>query len=156
MKRFFILVLAIGAVWLAPRLSTPAMDVGKLEPVEAVHLTKTAGALHVETDSGSVGQGKTLAEAVADLQNGASAQVFLGSADKLLVTGDMTEFWPEIFEEFRPACQVCVAEERVDLAQAAAYLDIHPTGLTLTQLRGGKENWQRLVMEEGRGRLVPN
>ena len=38
MKRFFILALAIGVVWLAPRLSTPAMDVGKLEPVEAVDI----------------------------------------------------------------------------------------------------------------------
>lgn len=156
MKRFLILVLTIGAVWLAPRLSTPAMDVGKLEPVEAVHLTALDGLLHVQTDSGSVGQGKTLAEAVADLQNGASAQVFLGSADKLLVTGGMEEYWLEIFEEFRPACQVCLAAENVDLAQAAEYLEIHPTGLTLTQLRGGKENWKRLVIEEGRGWLVPN
>lgn len=155
MKRMLWIALAIAAAWTLPRLTHPAVNIGKLEPAEAVRISETAGGIRVETDSGSIGEGTTLEEAVEDLRNGAPAEVFLETADKLILSGDLTKYWEEIFRRFRPACQVCLAEGDLDLAEAAKYLDIHPTGQTLGRLRGGLGEMVELRIEEGRGRLVP-
>lgn len=154
-KRILSAALAVAAVWALPRLSHPAVDIGKLEPVEAVHLIGTETGIRVETDSGASGEGGTLAKAVADLREGTAGKVFLETADKLLISGDVGAYWPEIYELFRLNSQVCLAGEEIDLVEAAAYLDTHPPGQTLAQIRGGIENWSMLTMHEGRGRLVP-
>lgn len=155
MKRFLGAALAVAAVWLIPRLSHPAVDIGKLEPVEAVHLIRTEAGIRLETDTGRSGEGRTLAEAEANLREGTAAEVFLETADKLLISGDMSPYWPEIYEQFRLNSQVCFAGEPIELTEAAAYLDTHPAGQTLAQIRGGLENWSILTIQEGRGRLVP-
>lgn len=155
LKRIFLAFLAGAAVWFMPRLEHPATDIGRLEPVEAVRLTVTESGVLLETDTGSSGAGKTLEEAAADLKNGAPGEVFLETADKLLITGDLGTNWETVYELFRPGCQVCAVQGEVDLIQAAAYLEVHRSGLNLGQLRGNLGTWSELIMEEGRGRLVP-
>lgn len=155
MKRILGAALAVAAVWLMPRLSHPAVDIGKLEPVEAVLLIGTKNGIRLETDTGASGEGKTLEEAVEALREGASGEVFLETADKLLISGDVSSYWPEIYGLFRPNSQVCFANANIDLTEAAAYLEMHPAKQTLAQIRGGLENWSVLTMQEGRGRLVP-
>lgn len=153
-KRILGAALVLAAVWGLPRLSHPAVDIGKLEPVEAVRLTAMENGIRVETDTGAKGMGRTLEEAVADLRKGTAGEVFLETADKLLISGDLTEFWNEIFALFRPACQVYLTEDEVDLNEAAEYLDTHPSGQTLGRLRGGLGELPVLKMQEGRGQLV--
>ena len=155
MKRILCAALALAAVWGLPRLSHPAVYIGRLEPVEAVHLTATDSGLRLETDTGASGEGKNLGEAIAALREHDADEVFLETSDKLLITGDVDPYWPEIYEVFRPGCQVCLIAENTDLGEASAYLDTHPTPQTLGRLRGGLENWMILKMEEGRGQLVP-
>lgn len=155
MKRIIGAALAVAVVWLMPRLAHPAVDIGKLEPVEAVLLTETENGIRLETDTGASGEGKTLAEAVEALREGASGEVFLETADKLLICGDVSAYWQEIYGLFRPACQVCLADEEINLEEATAYLDVHPADQTLARIRGGLENWSILTMQEGRGQLVP-
>lgn len=152
MKKLVWAVIVLAAVWGLPRLSHPAVDIGKLEPVEVVRLTRIAGGIAVETDSGRMGKGVSLHKAVADLRSGADAEIFLDTADKLILSGNMDGYWEEIFALFRPACQVCRGTAMLELKEAGYYMEIHPSGQTLGELRGGSGELLRLTIEEGRGR----
>ena len=155
MKRIFWLIGIAAAVWGLPRLSHPAVDVGKLEPVEAVLLTFGGSGVEVETDTGAKGHGPSLQDAVEDLRRGAETQVFLDTAGKLLISGEAGENWNEIYTLFRPSCLVCKAEGDVDLKTAAAYLAVHKPEMNLNRLRTGASSWQVFRIEEGRGCLEP-
>ena len=154
MKRILWAAAVAAAVWGLPRLSHPAVDIGKLEPVEAVLLTAEGNEIIMETDTGAKGVGNTLEEAVADLREKSDAEVYLDTANKLLLKGNMERYWPEIVDRFRPSCRVCTVEGQVDLEMAAKYLSVHKPELTLNQWRSGERQLQKLIMEEGRGWLV--
>ena len=153
MKKLGLILLIGAAAWLMGRLPHPAVDIGKLEPVEVVLLTATDQGIRMETDTGAWGEGETLEDAVTTLKQADSSEVFLDTAEKVLIRGDMTNYWAEIWVHFRPAAQVCLVRDEVDLQEAADYLTMHPTGLTLGKLRAGLGEWKTLTITEGRGRL---
>ena len=64
MKKYFWGILALAAVWMIPRLSHPAVDIGKLEPVETMLLTVEEQGISIKTDTGAEGYGVTLEGAV--------------------------------------------------------------------------------------------
>lgn len=148
-------LLAAAALWALSRLPHPATDIGKLDPVSAVLLTRTETGIRVDTEGGAWGEGVTLADAVEQLKRASSKEVFLETADKILISGNMSGYWEEIYVLFRPACQVCRVIGKPDLKEAAAYLTLHPTNQTLGMLRGGLGKREILILSEGRGILVP-
>ncbi len=145
----------VAAALVLPRVGMPGVDIGTLEPVEVIRLTTTAAGIRVETDTGRWAEGRNLQEATMLLQEQAERRIFLDTADKILLTGDMEPHWAEIWGLFRPASQVCLAQGTMDLAEAGAYLETHRTALTLGQAQDGAEVEQILQMEEGRGWLAP-
>lgn len=147
-------IAALAALWALSRLPHPATDIGKLEPVSTVLLTRTESGIRVETDSGAWGEGVTLHNAVDQLKTAASKEIFLETADKILLHGDMTGYWEEIFGLFRPSCQLCRVIGQPDLKEAGEYLSLHPTDQTLGTARGGLGKRQILILSEGRGILV--
>ena len=153
MKKLGLILLLGAAAWLMNRLPHPAVDIGKLEPVEVVLLSATDRGIRLDTDTGAWGEGATLNAAVADLKQADSGEVFLDTAENVLIRGDMAAYWQEIWAHFRPAAQVCRMEGEMDLQEAADYLTMHPTGLTLGKLRAGLGEWKTLTITEGRGRL---
>lgn len=155
MKRALWLAVVLAAVWGLPRLSHPAVDIGKLEPVETVLLILEKDGIRVETDTGAVGFGDTLEDSVEKLRRSSATEVYLDTTSKLLVAGEAGEHWKDVMDFFRPSCVVCLADEGIDLEQATEYLSVHKPEMTLNRLRAGERNWQRLYMEEGRGRLEP-
>lgn len=150
MKRWLQVGVIFAAALILPRLSHPATDVGKLEPAAVVQITRTDNWVVLQTDTGASGSGRTLAEAAEDLQAGAAAEVFLDTAEYLLIEGDVSE---EILEFFRPGCYVCRVEGQVDLEEAVRYLSVHRPEQTLTRLRAGEVLEQTLRTEEGKWRL---
>lgn len=148
-------ILVVAALWVLSRLPHPATDIGKLEPVSIVQLTRTDSGIRVDTDSGAWGEGMTLANAVEQLKRASSKAVFLETADKVLISGNIRDYWEEIYGLFRPACQICWVIGSPDLKEAGQYLSIHPTDQTLGQLRGGLGKREILILSEGRGILVP-
>lgn len=155
MKKWFWWLGALALVWVAPRLNHPAVDLGNLTPVEVIALNVENGQVEIRTDTGDVGQGDDLAQAVENLKAQAPRALFLESGDKLLVSGEVEGLWQEIFGLFRPNCQICLAEENLDLDLAGAYLNAHPVPQTLGNLRGTGVIKYQLEIKEGRGRLVP-
>lgn len=155
MKRVIWLAVLGAAVWGLPRLSHPAMDIGKLEPVETVLLETGESGIRIRTDSGATGWGKTLEDAIADLEQSTSSELFLDTTSKLMIAGELEPYWQEIQDTFRPSARICRVEGQVDLEEATEYLSVHQPKMTLNSLRVGENNWQILTIKEGRGQLVP-
>ena len=149
MKRILWLIGLAAAVWGLPRLSHPAVDVGKLDPVETLLLTFEESGVTVETDTGKKGQGSTFGNAVEDLYRNGDTEIFLDTTANLLISGEAGESWEEIYALIRPSCRICKVEGSVDLKKATEYLSVHKPNLSLNRLRSGLGKWETLRRKEG-------
>lgn len=134
MKKWLFLAAVLTAVAVLSRRPHPARDVAKLEPVQVVYIRIDGAEFSVETDTGAKGTGATLTEAAADMKANATGEIFLDTAEFLLLHPAVP-----ITEEFhtllRPTCKVTFTTAAPDLQAASAYLTIHSPPVTLAQLR---------------------
>ena len=134
MKKWLLLTAALITVAILSRRPHPARDVAKLEPVQAVYVYSNGGAICIETDTGAKGAGKTLTEAANHMKASASGEIFLDTAEFLLLDPTIP-----IAEEFhtllRPTCKVTVTHATPDLQAASTYLTTHTPPITLSDLR---------------------
>ena len=134
MKKWLVFAAAVTAVAILSRRPHPARDVAKLEPVQAVYIYQKNGTLCIETDTGAAGSGKTLTEAAADLKASASGEIFLDTAEFLLIDPEVT-ITTDFHTLLRPTCGVTFTHATPDLQAAADYLTIHQPFVTLLELR---------------------
>ena len=134
MKKWLYLAAVLTAVGILSRLPHPAKDIAKLKPVRAVYLYMELEKLHIETDTGDSGSGTTLAEAYSDMRSGADGEIFLDTAEFLILDPAIcvTE---DFFRLLRPACKVVYSERKPDLKAVSDYLAIHTPKTTLAHLR---------------------
>ena len=134
MKKWLFLTAVLIAVAVVSHRPHPARDVAKLEPVQTLYVYIDGTELAIETDTGARGTGKTLTEAATSMKANASAELFLDTAEFLLLHPAVP-----ITEEFhtllRPTCKVTFTTTTPDLQAASAYLTIHSPPVTLAQLR---------------------
>ena len=144
MKRSLICIAVLVLSLLVPEYRT---DVGKLIPVNLIYIYEEEGVV-LETDTGNEGRGDTLEEAIRDLKETASGEIFLDTADYLLTESEdlaliMTEY-------LNGSVRVCITEESLDLEQAAEYLQVHrPKG----KLKTAKEEGIREQLTETEGQM---
>lgn len=147
MKKLLYLAVAVAILTghsLAPFQGT---DVGKLYPVEVLYIEKRNGQFEIWADSAVTGRGTTIADAVYDLHRVTPGNVFLETANYLLLSQNM-EVKPEDFWDYlRPACLIYFCEEKPALESVAKLLESHPSGVTLLNWRNGAENFPLLVQE---------
>ena len=134
MKKWLFLAAAFAAVGILARLPHPAKDISALEPVRLVYVYEAAGALHIETDTDAYGSGKTLTEASEAMRVGADGEIFLETAEFLLLDPDVP-VTAAFFDLLRPSCKVFYTKARPDLAASAQYLSVHPPKQRLRDLR---------------------
>lgn len=134
MKKGLYLAAAIAGFGILARLPHPARDISKLEPVRLVYIYEEAGKVCMETDTGDHGSGETLTEAEADMRARADGEIFLETAEFLLLDPDVS-IRADLFALLRPACKVFYTRERPDLAASARFLAAHPPENTLRELR---------------------
>ena len=134
MKKWLIFLAVLTAVAILSRRPHPARDVARLEPVQAVYIYQKNGTLCIETDTGAAGSGKTLTEAAADLKASASGEIFLDTAQFLLIDPEVT-ITADFHTLLRPTCGVTFTHATPDLQAAADYLTIHQPFVTLLELR---------------------
>ena len=134
MKKWLFLAAAVAAVAILSHRPNPARDVARLEPVQAVYIYQKNGTLCIETDTGAAGSGKTLTEAAADLKASASGEIFLDTAQFLLIDPEVT-ITADFHTLLRPTCKVTLTETPPDLQAASVYLPIHTPPITLSELR---------------------
>ena len=134
MKKWLLPIAALAAVAVFSRLPHPARDIADLKPVRAVCIHMEGRSLHIETDTGDAGAGTDLTEACADLRSKADGEIFLDTAEFLILTPEVP-ITGEIFALLRPDCRVAYSDREPDLERIADYLTTHPPPGTLARLR---------------------
>ena len=145
MKRVVIYLLLLSAVALMPMRGT---DVGQLHPVELVHLYMEEDVVAIATDTGAVGRGRTVEEAVANLNATTAGIVFLDTAQYLLLSESAKLLYPAMANYLKPKVRVCTVENGIDLHEAASYLDIHKPSVRLKDMNDA-EQLENLTIEGG-------
>ena len=127
MKKWLFLpgLLAAG---LLLRLPHPARDIARLEPVRAVYLYRYDGLTTIETDTGTTGTGPDLESAYADLRNNADREIFLDTAEFLILT-PAVPITDDFYELLRPTTRVVFSNEKSNLETVSDYLTLHPPGV---------------------------
>lgn len=134
MKKWLIPIAVLAAVAVFSRLPHPARDIADLKPVRAVYIHMEGRTLHIETDTGDSGAGADLTEASADLRAKADGEIFLDTAEFLLLDPEVP-IAEELCTLLRSDCRVTFTDAPPDLEKSAAYLSQHPPKLTLARLR---------------------
>lgn len=134
MKKWLYLIAAFLAVGVLSRLPHPARDVAKLDPVQTVYIYIEKGNYHICTDTGDQGTGPDLPAAEADLRANASKEVYLDTAEFLILDPE-TPITDDFFTLLSPSCRVCYTQTTPDLPNAAQFLSAHTPTLRLSHLR---------------------
>lgn len=154
MKRWLLCAAGIlaAAAWFG--LPFDDVDVGQLRPLELIAVSVEQGQIRISTDTGDLGQGNSVAEAYADLKQTSPGEIFLDTADYLVLTKDAQALWAEVASYLRPACEICLSNGVVDPEAAAQYLEAHKPGQTIRDYQAGGGPLPLLDTTEGRLRLV--
>lgn len=138
MKKLLVALLAAGVLAGMGLLPFRAVDAAKLLPVKTVIVTKAGEEYVVDIGAGVRAAGRTLREALDRLREELSGEAFLPTAEQVVITEPADGAVEAVAEvsEFRPAAGVWLTPEPMpDAAALGAYLDAHPSGLTLLELR---------------------
>ena len=104
-------------------------DIGQLRPVEVVQLYAKGNLLFLKTDTGDVGWGVTVEEAVKKLKETTPGKIYLDTADYLLLEEGVDECLPQLKRYLKKHTKVVCGPEGLNLEETAAYLRIHrPSG----------------------------
>ena len=134
MRRWIIWLPMLVLLGVLSRMPHPARDVARLEPVRTVCITVEAGKVCIETDTGDKGTGKDLPEAAADLKENADGEIFLETAEFLILDPNV-QITEDLFVLLRPDCSVVFCDDHLDLKTAADYLSVHKPQRMLAHLR---------------------
>ena len=106
-------------------------DVGKLIPVEVIVVSETDGMVAVRTDTGNQGQGDTLRDAFADLQDTAPGTIYLDTAEYLLLEQGAAYDVADLQTYLKANTKVCAAQPGILVDGIAEYLSVHDPGVRL-------------------------
>lgn len=119
--RILLYVCILGLLFFAP---VERLDVSKLEPVQTVAIKVQEQQVVIETDTKNRGQGKTVPEAVADLEENTPGVIYLDTAQYLLLTEEATKYREQLKEYMRPTVRVSLWDGEGDVENAAKFLDV--------------------------------
>ncbi len=127
-------------------------DIGKLKPVEVVHMYKERNVVILKTDTGDLGMGKSVGEAYRNLKETTAGTIFLDTADYLLVEESAKGEIGAMGRWLKPSVRMCYAGRGIDLVAAAAYLRTHIPRTKLKE-NGSTHTVEELVERNGRMHL---
>ena len=154
MKRWIVYGAALAAAVCLTGNRSAGIDVGKLEPIEVVRINVTGLNVRIETDTGRKGAGRSLEMAVMDMKRSADRELFLDTADYLLIDKEGVDLMAELAEMLRPSCKVCLENGEAELEGVGAFLTIHDPKMTLLEYRKTRQVLPKLLTVEGRMYLV--
>lgn len=142
-----IVVLFLGALDLLPFRSKELAD---LLPVKTVIITRSGAEYTVDVGAGVKAVGDTLSEALKRLQEQTSEDLFLPTAEQVVLTEPADEAAEAVAEEsaFRPAAGICrTPDPAPDPNALGRYLQTHPSDYTIVDLQA--------AIAEGREPEIP-
>ena len=128
MKRIILYCILLVAVTVIP---VKQLDVGDLEPVQAVWIYRREENVVLQTDTEDFGVGETVAEALKDLEENCLGIIYLDTAEFLLVTENTQELIPELGQHLKGSVRVCLWDGKGSVEDAARYMDAHKIGCKL-------------------------
>ena len=154
MKKFtwvIVTALIVIAFW---EKSSAGTDVGKLLPVQVVMVSRDEEKVVVQTDTGDFGVGDTLTAAVEDMKASAPGEIFLETAEHLLLAPACMDVLEDAAALLRPSCTLCLVEGEPDMEKLGDFLKLHAPSVTLMEYKAGVRQLQTLKSVEGRMRVV--
>ena len=133
MKRIVIYCMILAAVCFVP---VQKQDVASLEPVQAVWMSLEDEKVTLLTDTGDVGTGGTVQEALTDMKSKSTGIIYLDTAEFLLVTQQAQQKIPELAELLKGSVRVCLWEGQGEITDAALYIQARKLGIRL-------DKWQK-------------
>ena len=118
------LLLYICILALLPFAPVQQLDVAKLEPVQTVAVSVEAGQVVIETDTQNRGQGRTIKEAVEDLEANTPGVIYLDTAQYLLITEEAMRQCEELKSYMTQTVYVSLWDGKGSIETAAQYLEI--------------------------------
>lgn len=152
-KKLWYLLLGLAALTLY-LLPSPGQDAMTIRPVEVVCLTGEGNGVQILTDTGAAAGGTTLQDALERLHAEAAEEIFLDTADYLLIGEGCEDLLPEVMALLRPSCVVCRFRGKPQMEQVGRFLRQHRPTLTLARYRAGVRDFSILKTEGGRMCLV--
>lgn len=151
MKRW----IGLLAGFAAAMLIAPSQDgdIASLQPVELLYIYMEEDRVIMETDTGDLGAGEDLQGAMEDLKATTPGEIFLETAQYLLIAEPAEGYLPELKQILRPAVQILRAEAEPNPETAVKYLSVHKSSLALKDWQVGME-LPKLTTKEGRYYLV--
>lgn len=122
MKRVPLYALLLALTICAP---VRRVNVGQLEPVEAVFAVREGDLLTLTTDTDAQGSGSTAEAAYEAMKKTTPAVVYLDTAEYLLLSRSAMEDVQALRKLLRPSVKVCLIEGQLDRKWAVGYLDAH-------------------------------
>lgn len=147
------LAIAVAAGVLGSRNSVGS-DIGQLQPVQVVRVMTENGQVLIQTDTGDWGAGDSLSAAVDNMKKTSAAEIFLDTADYLLISEETEPLLPELRSYLRPSCMICREGGQADLQLAGQYLETHSLDTTLIRWLADRPQLPILITQEGRMTLV--
>ena len=132
MKRLFLYILILNALWFAP---LNRIEIANLEPVRAVWLGRQNDQIHLETDTGSRGTGQTVTDALVNLKETSSGIVYLDTAEYLLVSEDATKEITALVPYVKKSVRLCQWDGEGDMEWAVKYVNAHKIGTKIRHWR---------------------
>lgn len=154
MRRWLWYAAALALILAVSSESYAGSDVGDLQPVQTVCVSKRSGMVVIETDTGERGAAPTVCDAFENMKDTAPSRLFLDTAEYLLISPECEGLLPELVRYLRPSCCVCLAGGEVDLPQVGQFLKIHRPERTLMEYRAGIRDIPIIKVYDGRMELV--
>ena len=140
-------IVLYGLVLALLLLGRGGTDIGQLQPVEVVQLYEKNGLLILKTDTGDMGWGLTVDEAVRKLKETTPGQIYLDTADYLLIEEGVEASIPALRPYLKRRTTMAFGPEGVDLQETAAYLRVHRPS---EKVGKGDKPIEKLVFEGGK------
>ncbi len=147
MKKVILLVAVIVIVTITGLLPFAGTDIAKLHPIEVLAVSRAGGILRLQTDSGMLGSGENIEEALQNLRLSSAGNIFLDTANYLLIAPDCTEEIVTLWNYIRPACQVYYFKGDGKYKEIGNYLESHPSRATVLGYIQGEADIPLLIME---------
>ena len=138
MKKMFVLLAAGALFWALGLLPFRATDAAKLLPVKTVVVMKSGDEYVVDVGAGVRAVGRSLSEALERLREEISGEIFLPTAEQIVVTEPAEDALEAAAEEerFRPAAGLYRTHIAAPDPEAlGAYLASHPSNYTVLDAR---------------------
>ena len=132
-------ILYIGILALVLAAPVKPMEIEKLRPVQIVSVYKENDWTIVETDTGDIGIGASVEQAVQNMKDTSGGVIYLDTAEYLLLTKETEETVERLRAELKPSVGICLMAGVEDLQKAVLFLQSHGELPKLKEWKKGRE-----------------